>query len=1073
MSFCPFSEEDKHYFGSYLNLAHKNIFDVLNEFCSRFQLKNKKPKEKEFFKDFEDLKNFLINIFKENISISDYEKWIEVLSSYFPVVAYLDNQEKNRNKKEDRINNFRNNFLNLISTIDKLRNFYTHYFHNEVKIEDSVFEILDKLFENTLLEIKNKFLKTDKTQEALKKLLQKEIDTYTKNNKKEEVLKSIFEESIDIIDEKGNLKTECFSSKNISQPNNNGLKVSISLDGLVILLSIFLNKKDINHFRSNISVPDIIKGDEELFKKLNSTCIDRINSHLAYKGLKYRLKTSPILDKAVLMKQILDELNKVPDVIYKNIEESKQEDFIMDLNEYFRDNGEENQSLDNLRVVHPVIRKRYEDKFNYFALRFLDEYADFPKLRFQVHIGNYIHHQTDKFVGNSTKNRIIKEKINVFGKLNDIIKAKANYFHSSTIDTQWEEFPNPSYLFPKENIVDNKNQNANKIGIQLPINNPIINNILNEIPNLNQERNPNKKEKIYIVNDVLNINESDNNNANNNDNPIIPFGAPTAYLSMNDIHSILYEIIKNGTSGQKLENKIRRQIEKQIGDIHNQSEGIKILKKRIEIDNEQINYNKLKKDLESLINQTKNLQKEHQERIDSYNNKERKYILTNNEKGRIANWLANEIKQFMPQKFKSNWKGYQHNELQKLLAYYEISKDEVLKLLENSGTKEHFNFEKYSTLEELYEDYLNTKISTLSTLQQQLKNFETEKKALKKVEKEIFIFLNRKNYIQKPVNTKINQILSSPIFIERGFLDNKPTMIEKTKFTGNEELFADWFQFYKKSKEYQDFYNTEKYPLKSDLSKSELKSINKKINQQKKNDVFALHMAKKIFNDLFPINNNLDITLSDLFGQNIWDKTLTLELFEGKLKIKDVKIKDIGKYRKYENDSRVKLLTEYFPDREWVGHLPNDKNTPAYNSIERQLEEYERIRSEELFKEVHKLEKEIYDQVEDKNCLLESNNPNFRNYIIKGFLCEIKNYIKDTDTENYAKELKEDNDQNKVENYTYVLINIRNKFSHNQLPDLETFNYCQKIKKINNDQFIAKYYLDIFRTITEILKGNL
>jgi hypothetical protein len=84
---------------------------------------------------------------------------------------------------------------------------------------------------------------------------------------------------------------------------------------------------------------------------------------------------------------MIDELSKVPDCVYQNLSETKQKDFIEDWNEYFKDNEENAENLENSRVVHPVIRKRYEDKFNYFAMRFLDEFANFKTLKFQVSMG--------------------------------------------------------------------------------------------------------------------------------------------------------------------------------------------------------------------------------------------------------------------------------------------------------------------------------------------------------------------------------------------------------------------------------------------------------------------------------------------------------------------------------------------------------------------------------------------------------------------------------------------------------------------------------------------------------------
>lgn len=178
----------------------------------------------------------------------------------------------------------------------------------------------------------------------------------------------------------------------------------ISSSGVIFLLSCFLNRKEIEDLKANIKgyKGKVTKNEEPTLEKnsIRFMTTHRIFSFWHYKGLKNKIKTSESATKETLLMQIIDELSKVPDVIYQNLSKDLQDSFIEDWNEYYKDNEENQENLENSKVVHPVIRKRYEDKFNYFAIRFLDEFVDFPSLRFHVHLGNYLVDSREKEIGN-------------------------------------------------------------------------------------------------------------------------------------------------------------------------------------------------------------------------------------------------------------------------------------------------------------------------------------------------------------------------------------------------------------------------------------------------------------------------------------------------------------------------------------------------------------------------------------------------------------------------------------------------------------------------------------------------
>ncbi len=1157
--FSPFKQEDKFYFGGFFNLANNNISDFFKEITNRFGVFITDDESNSSNKDQEKTSEKIIcEIFKNDISIVDYEKWVKIFADYFPSTKYLDDTQKTL---KDRIVYFRDTMIKILKTVEILRNYYTHYNHSEIEINNEVFRFLDKVLLDVALTVKNKYLKTDKTKEFLNQHIKEELeelyelrknDLYKKHkkNNKEEIINGIYNNAFkDFICKKKNEEKKLqkkaeesditvwelcskssseYNEKNSPRRNEGDLEIPISQKGIVFLLSFFLNKEEIYKLTSNMEgfKAKIIKG-EKVTERKNSICYmatHRIFSFLAYKGLKRKIRTSEIDQQGdttiandsstyryeTLMLQMLDELSKVPDVIYQNLNENLQISFIEDWNEYLKENNGNVATMEEERVIHPVIRKRYEDKFNYFAIRFLDEFANFPTLRFQVHLGNYLCDKRTKKACEVTTEREVKKKITVFGRLSEMEYKKALFLTDKTENQGWEVFPNPSYDFPKENISVNdkkisidkaldreKQPLSNKIGIKVKIAETLQKEVDEAIKKAN--RNQDKKKKEKLVSEIVNINNT------YGEKSVVFIGQPTAYLSMNDIHSLLYEFLKKGTSGADLEKKIVAKIESQIEQIIKKDTQTKILKPYQESTQNLINKEKLQKDLEQEEKILKILIQKQREKEKQSEDSKRKYVLYPSEKGKIAVCLANDIKRFMPENFKQQWRGYHHSLLQKYLAYYEQSKEEISTLLEGCKfSKLPFDINtllENNSLELFYSAYLKERKKQISGLLCNIKN-NTDEKIAKKYQKEIFNFFKKQNYVVNRLDEQIQSVLGNPVFIERGFLDDKPTMIEGKSFEGNENLFADWFVYYKKhtKEEYQKFYDVQLYPLKEVERKQEIKR-NKQINKQKKNDVYTLLMAqyllKKIFGEKFIENNPLllkgifqskaerqqnDIHAASTQERNlngILNQPVAIKIL-GKILVRDVKLKDIGNFRKYEIDQRVATFLDYEPKKEWMAYLPNDwkekekqEQLPSNNFIDRQISKYETVRSKVLLKDVQELERIIFERVEDKNILKKGKYDNFKYYIVRGLLECIKGKRREdlkVFTLNSNPETVDINQLNQNasdwEQKAFVLTYIRNKFAHNQLPKREFWDYCQeKYGKLDEGKSYAEYFAEIFKKV--------
>ncbi|WP_212906737.1 type VI-B CRISPR-associated RNA-guided ribonuclease Cas13b, partial [Capnocytophaga stomatis] len=981
----------------------------------------------------------------------------------------------------------------------------------------------------------------------------KSLDRFS--DKRDDLIAAIYNDAFDVyIDKKKDSLKESsktkYNTESYPQQEKGDLEIPISKNGVVFLLSLFLTKQEIYAFKSKIAgfkatvIDEATVSEATVSHRKNSICFmatHEIFSHLAYKKLKRKVRTAEInysegenaeqlsvYAKETLMMQMLDELSKVPDVVYQNLSEDVQKTFIEDWNEYLKENNGDVGTMEEEQVIHPVIRKRYEDKFNYFAIRFLDEFAQFPTLRFQVHLGNYLHDSRPK--ENLISDRRIKEKITVFGRLSELEHKKALFIKNTETNEDrehyWEIFPNPNYDFPKENISVNdkdfpiagsildreKQPVAGKIGIKVKLLNQQYVSEVDKAVKAHQlkQRKASKPSIQNIIEEIVPINESNPKEA------IVFGGQPTAYLSMNDIHSILYEFLIKGTSGEALEKKIVGKIQAQIQQIIDKDINAKILKpyqkeKSADIDNKEksadVDKEKLKliKDLRQEQDILQKLKDEQQQREKDKKNKKskRKHELYPSEKGKVAVWLANDIKRFMPKEFKEQWRGHHHSLLQKYLAYYEQSKEELKNLLPKEVFK-HLPFEleghfQQKYLNQFYTRYLDKRLEYISGLVQQAENFKSENKVFKKVENECFKFLKKQNYIHKGLDARVQSILGYPIFLERGFMDEKPTIIKGKTFKGNEALFADWFRYYKEYQNFQTFYNAKQYPLVELEKKQADRKRKTKIYQQKKNDVFTLLMAKHIFKSVFKQDSIDRFSLEDLYQSReerlenqekakqtgerntnyIWNKTVDLKLSDGKITVENVKLKNVGDFIKYEYDQRVQAFLKYEENIKWQAFLikesKEEENYPYV--VEREIEQYEKVRREELLKEVHLIEEYILEKVKDKEILKKEGNQNFKYYILNGLLKQLKN----EDVESYKvfnlNTEPEDVDINQLkqeatdlEQKAFVLTYIRNKFAHNQLPKKEFWNYCQeKYGKIEKEKTYAEYFAAVFKKEKEAL----
>lgn len=897
---------DKHFFGGFLNLAENNITTVFNAFNNRYR---KVSNEKKTINN----SALIEECFSDSVSDAEYKTRIDFLKMYFPVIHYIEKENNNRN-------HFRLRFTQLIKVINDLRNFYTHYYHKPLEIDEVFFNFLDDIFLTTVQEVKKHKMKDDKTRHLLNKNLSENLDQLYKSKKQqlEQMKKEGKKVNLDNISIKNSVLNDSFFHllykkdhvNQIYRAKLNGTaenNIILSQSGLIFLLSMFLTKKESEDLRSRVKgfKAKYIKSDD-LSNNIKFMATHWVFSYLAYKGHKHRL--SGHFQQERLLIQIIDELSKVPDEVYVTLDKEKQNSFIEDINEYLKI-GKEDLSLEESIVVHPVIRKRYENKFNYFALRYLDQFAGFPTLRFQIHLGNFVHDRRIKDIQGTPfqTERIVKEKINVFSRLSEVTNLKADYIINNKNENDingWEIFPNPSYNFAANNIPIFINlQNSKVEGAQK------LYGQLKQIKNKPEENDKNKEKK-NLTRDDAKLNKEQITQLIDSDIQGGKFkqtyiGSPLAMLSLNELPAMLYELLVKGVPSEEIENRMVTKLVERFKIIqdYNPSQNLsssQITKKlRKSSNQEQIDTAKIVRAANREVEITKQkLALISQNRKDIKNNNDkRKYVFTTKELGIEASLFAYDIKRFMPKENREMLKGYQFAQLQHSLSKFDRDKEEAINTLSAV-----WNFKddlsvfsqwirdslmKSKSFDAAYEVWLKKRKEYFQMVAENLSNYESKSSLLKKFIKQQQIFEIFKEWLYKiePSQKQIHRLLKTALVFPRGIFDDKPTFIQGVKVTETPELYADWYQYtYKSSHQFQNFYDIERdyndwfdsEKLKDEEAVKNKKKLNTqeqfdklklkqdiKIKQIKTQDLFLKLIAENIYNKIF--NTDISLELKDLY----------------------------------------------------------------------------------------------------------------------------------------------------------------------------------------------------------------
>ncbi len=398
------------YFGAYLNMARLNIFNINNHLAEKFGTSS--------LGDEGEIPNsFLVHKINKNQT-----RVFSQLKKFMPIARVFDDeslpkfeQENLINKKGKDINQLSESLAFIFRELNEFRNNYTHYYsinlgtERKLKISEQLSDFLNENFIRAILYTKERFK-----------------DVYTEED---------FETA----------------SKTIVVNTDN----TITQDGIVFLISIFLDRENAFQFINKIKY---LKGTQnKMFtakrETLSTFCIK----------LPHEKFISENSTQAFSL-ELINELNKCPKTLYNVITEEEKRAFQPELGDEEIENIYTNsipETIDDYEAYIESITKRVRNnnRFSYFAMRFLDEKEIFPKLRFQIDLGKVIIAEYTKTLDGKQEPRTVVENAKAFGRLQDfrVDEEKVLTRINTNAQTVFEQF-SPHYNFTEK---------IGKIGINL------------------------------------------------------------------------------------------------------------------------------------------------------------------------------------------------------------------------------------------------------------------------------------------------------------------------------------------------------------------------------------------------------------------------------------------------------------------------------------------------------------------------------------------------------------------------------------------------------------------------------
>ncbi len=219
--------------------------------------------------------------------------------------------------------------------------------------------------------------------------------------------------------------------------------------GLLLLLSCFSTRKTMNHI---LDWTYGLKGTHEQRYMANRMIF------MLYCCKMPQTKVESVDDNQALLLDMINELARCPKEFYDHLKE--------DARPHFLNQVEDEDGLTNLTVM-----RRHQDRFNYFALRFLETLPAFKSIGFHLKLGTKRAKEAyPKTILGEAEKRVLVKQILSFGKLSEL-PPKTEHFkdYLKTDDSKApEDRQATEYLHPLHHMGFKYHFTGNKIGLFFP-----------------------------------------------------------------------------------------------------------------------------------------------------------------------------------------------------------------------------------------------------------------------------------------------------------------------------------------------------------------------------------------------------------------------------------------------------------------------------------------------------------------------------------------------------------------------------------------------------------------------------
>jgi hypothetical protein len=368
---------DPQYFGAHLNMARHNVFLIHNYLAEKF---GKKPLTDDdgiagcfLTQKWNDKANYIYSILSSQLPIT----------KVFDTAALPKVERETENFEQESINfdTLAATLKDLFKTINILRNDYSHYYAK--RFETSGINRTVNIIYNLAVFLRENFARAIQ---------------YTKKR-----FEAVFEE------------------KDFAHLINYELVTyndELTDNGFVFFTCLFLEREAAFQFLSKI------KGFKNTQTKSFLATREVFTAYCVNLPKEKMISDNP--EQAIAL-DMMNYLNRCPKELFHALDEEDKKEFQPPLNTDKLQNIVENSTNDDFPyedyetyIASITSKRRYEDRFPYFALHYLDNCESF-KPEFQINLGKAIVNSYQKNILGETFTRDIVSNIKVFGKLKDFI----------------------------------------------------------------------------------------------------------------------------------------------------------------------------------------------------------------------------------------------------------------------------------------------------------------------------------------------------------------------------------------------------------------------------------------------------------------------------------------------------------------------------------------------------------------------------------------------------------------------------------------------------------------------------